>query len=108
MPPAPCPPECPPPKPRDAPTKYFREIGTAMIGNQLIIRVERQKGKSKKLKDWDPPCDCDVEIVRPTSKEGPKILKGADNNRILFRVERQDISKDKDQDMAQTISYEVK
>lgn len=79
-----------------------------MVGNQLIIRVERQRGKAKKLKDWDPPCDCDVEIVRPTSKEGPKILRGADNNRILFRVERSETSKEEDQDSGQTISYEVR
>ncbi|XP_076650279.1 uncharacterized protein LOC143357643 [Halictus rubicundus] len=86
MPPPPCPPDCPPP-PKDAGSKYFREIGTAMVGNQLIIRMEREKGRSRKLGDWIPPCDCDVvEIQRPTSKEGPKILKGPTNNQILFRI----------------------
>lgn len=58
-----------------------------MIGNQLIIRIEREKGKSKKMKEWDPPCDCDVvEIQRPSSTQGPRILKGGDNNRIVFHV----------------------
>ncbi|XP_031842879.1 uncharacterized protein LOC116431497 [Nomia melanderi] len=89
MPVAPCPPACPPAKKSNDPeSKYYREIGTAMAGNQLIIRMEREKGKSKKSGDWSPPCDCDVvEIQRPTSKEGPKILKGPGNNRILFRVQ---------------------
>ncbi|XP_043265673.1 uncharacterized protein LOC122405193 [Colletes gigas] len=111
MPPAPCPPACKPKKStRDVKSKYYREIGTAMIGNQLIIRMERDKSKSKKSRDWDPPCDCDVvEIQRPTSKEGPKILKGSDNNRILFRVESKSrIGKKDDSDsMPQAISYEV-
>ncbi|XP_017752775.1 PREDICTED: uncharacterized protein LOC108545588 [Eufriesea mexicana] len=110
MPPAPCPPECPPSKPSyDLSSRYYREIGTTMIGNQLIIRMEREKGKLKKSKEWDPPCDCDVvEIQRPTSKQGPKILSGADNNRILFRVESKSaIPKDDDDAMTQAIAYEV-
>lgn len=110
MPPAPCPPECPPSKPSYDPcSRYYREIDTTMIGNQLIIRMEREKGKSKKSKEWDPPCDCDVvEIQRPTSKEGPKILSGPDNNRIMFRVESKSaVQKDDDDAMTQAISYEV-
>ncbi|XP_017886287.1 uncharacterized protein LOC108628704 [Ceratina calcarata] len=110
MPPAPCPPDCPPSKPKDdESSKYYREIGTEMIGNRLIIRMEREKGKSRKLKDWDPPCDCDVVIQRPTGKEGPKILKVADNNQILFRIEsRSSMSKkDGNEMMPQAVSYEV-
>lgn len=81
-----------------------------MIGNALVIRMEREKGKSKKSSEWDPPCDCEVvEIQRPTSKEGPKILKGTNNNQILFRVQSGShlSSKDDGVDMAQAISYEV-
>lgn len=81
-----------------------------MIGNQLIIRMEREKGKSKKVHEWDPPCDCDVvEIQRPTSKMGPRILKGADNNRILFRVQSRShlATRDGSDDSPQAISYEV-
>ncbi|XP_076759060.1 uncharacterized protein LOC143428222 [Xylocopa sonorina] len=111
MPPTPCPPECLPSKPSyDPSAKYYREIGTSVIGNQLIIRMEREKGKSKKSGDWDPPCDCDVvEIQRPTSKEGPKILKGPDNNRILFRVESKSTEsrKNNNDPIPQAISYEV-
>ncbi|KZC05922.1 PREDICTED: uncharacterized protein LOC107194227 [Dufourea novaeangliae] len=110
MPEAPCPPDCPPPKPLNDPSsKYYREIGTAMVGNELIIRMEREKGKSKRLRDWDPPCDCDVvEIQRPTSKEGPKILKGPENNRILFRVQSKTQENKEDGDgKAQGIYYEV-
>lgn len=93
MPTVACPPACPSACPaakksNDPESKYYREIGTAMGGNQLIIRMEREKGKSKKSGEWSPPCDCDVvEIQRPTSKEGPKILRGPGNNRILFRVQ---------------------
>ncbi|XP_043600884.1 uncharacterized protein LOC122575655 [Bombus pyrosoma] len=111
MPPVPCPPECPPSKPKyDPSARYYREIGTAVIGNHLIIRMEREKGKSKKLKGWDPPCDCDViEIQRPTSTQGPKILKGTDNNRILFRVESKNAAAkiDEEDTKPQAISYEV-
>lgn len=108
-----CPPmaaKCPSKEPKDDSSKYYREIGTAMIGNQLIIRMERNKNKSKKSRDWEPPCDCDVvEIQRPSSNQGPKILKGLDNNRILFRVEsRSDLSKPEDtKTMSQGITYQV-
>ncbi|XP_076295107.1 uncharacterized protein LOC143216156 [Lasioglossum baleicum] len=111
MPPPPCPPDCSPPKcSEDAESKYFREIGTEMVGNQLIIRMEREKGKSKKLGDWIPPCDCDmVEIQRPTSKEGPKILKGPTNNQILFRIQsKTQLGKKEDPNSKpQGIYYEV-
>ncbi|CAK9808054.1 hypothetical protein ANTQUA_LOCUS5442 [Anthophora quadrimaculata] len=108
MPPAPCAADPTPTKPSDETgSKYIREIGTAMIGNQLIIRMEREKGKSKKSKEWDPPCDCDLVVQRPTSREGPKVLKGPDNNRILFRVE-EDATKKGDTDcIPQGITYEV-
>ncbi|XP_076166227.1 uncharacterized protein LOC143146102 [Ptiloglossa arizonensis] len=108
-----CPPmaaKCPSKEPKDDSSKYYREIGTAMIGNQLIIRMERNKNKSKKSRDWEPPCDCDVvEIQRPSSNQGPKILKGLDNNRILFRVEsRSDLSKPEDtKTMSQGITYQI-
>ncbi|KOC70983.1 hypothetical protein WH47_04969 [Habropoda laboriosa] len=108
MPPAPCAPEPPIRKHVIEPgSRYIREIGTAIIGNQLIIRMEREKGKSKKSKEWDPPCDCDLVVQRPTSKEGPKILKGPDNNRILFRVEEDAAKKNNTDCIPQGISYEV-
>lgn len=68
--------------------KYFHEIGAEMFGNQLIIRVEKEKHKKeKKENEWEPICDCDmVEIKRPTRKEGPKIVNAGDNNQILFRI----------------------
>jgi len=37
------------------------------------------------MKRWDPPCDC-VEIQRPTSKKGPKIINADYDDRIVFRV----------------------
>ncbi|KAJ8684189.1 hypothetical protein QAD02_019981 [Eretmocerus hayati] len=68
--------------------KYFHEVGAEMTGNQLIIRMQKDKLKNKKnKKNWHPPCDCDViEIKRPTSTRGPKIVNGGDNNQILFRI----------------------
>ncbi|KYM82718.1 hypothetical protein ALC53_06893 [Atta colombica] len=57
-----------------------------MISNQLIIRLEKDKNKSKKKREeWEPPCDC-VEIQRPTSKTGPKIINADYDDRIIFRV----------------------
>lgn len=72
-----------PSKPKD---KYYHEVGAEMAGNQLIIRME--KDKSKRGINWDPPCDCDViEIKRPKNvHEKPKIVNGGDNNQILFRI----------------------
>ncbi|XP_078033251.1 uncharacterized protein LOC144468020 [Augochlora pura] len=111
MPQVPCPPECPPTdKSKNVGEKYYREIGTAMVGNQLIIRMEREKGRTKKLGDWIPPCDCDVvEIQRPSSKEGPKILKGPTNNQILFRIQSKTHTGKKDcpSSKPQGIYYEV-
>ncbi|CAB0036249.1 unnamed protein product [Trichogramma brassicae] len=60
-----------------------------MVGNQLIIRMEKDKNKKAKLKkaSWEPPCDCDViEIKRPSGNKGPRITNAGDNNQILFRV----------------------
>lgn len=83
-----------------------------MIGNQLIIRMEKDKSKSKrKLDQWDPPCDCDViEIQRPTSKSGPKVLNANNNNRVLFRVQSKSHLGNKDDPVnrSQAISYEVR
>ncbi|KAK2583872.1 hypothetical protein KPH14_001146 [Odynerus spinipes] len=105
-----CPPPCPPsPKPCQGPcSKYFHQIGAEMIGNHLIIRMEKDKSKSKrKFDQWDPPCDCDIaEIQRPTKKEGPKILKGGDD-RILFRIRSKSHISSKDDSKPQAISYQI-
>ncbi|KAI4504002.1 hypothetical protein M0802_000473 [Mischocyttarus mexicanus] len=110
-------PICPPPcssstKIKDpCSSKYYEQIGAEMIGNQLIIRMEKDKSKSKKrLDQWDPPCDCDViEIQRPTSKSGPKVLKGGNDNRILFRVKSKGHmgTKEDPHYKPQAISYEI-
>ncbi|KAL2712527.1 hypothetical protein V1478_018050 [Vespula squamosa] len=107
-----CPPPClPTPKIKDPCSKYYEQIGAEMIGNQLIIRMEKDKSKSKKKSDqWDPPCDCDVvEIQRPTSKSGPKILNANNNNRVLFRVQSKNYlgSKDDPTTRSQAVSYEL-
>ncbi|XP_018358676.1 PREDICTED: uncharacterized protein LOC108758296 [Trachymyrmex cornetzi] len=71
---------------KDTCSKYYQEIGAEMISNQLIIRLEKDKNKSKKKREeWEPPCDC-VEIQRPTSKTGPKIINADYDDRIIFRV----------------------
>ncbi|XP_058802572.1 uncharacterized protein LOC131670724 [Phymastichus coffea] len=78
---------CPPTLRPKSDSKYFHEVGAEMIGNQLIIRMEKDKSKRKRKSTWEPPCDCDViEIKRPTSTKGPRIVNGGDNNQILFRV----------------------
>ncbi|XP_043670257.1 uncharacterized protein LOC122630141 [Vespula pensylvanica] len=109
-------PSCPPPcssttKIKDPSSKYYEQIGAEMIGNQLIIRMEKDKSKSKrKLDQWDPPCDCDViEIQRPTSKSGPKVLNASNNNRVLFRVQSKSHLGNKDDPVnrSQAISYEL-
>lgn len=57
-----------------------------MISNQLIIRLEKDKNKLRKRREeWVPPCDC-IEIQRPTSKTGPKIINADYDDRIVFRV----------------------
>ena len=97
--------------PDKTPKKYFQEIGAEMLGNQLIIRVEKNKDKDKKKRNqWDPPCDCDmVEIRRPSGKEGPKIVNAGDNNQILFRINSKAHLNSKDDSMykPQAIAYKV-
>ncbi|XP_011140281.1 uncharacterized protein LOC105183684 [Harpegnathos saltator] len=67
-------------------SKYYQEIGAEMIGNQLLIRLEKDKNRlRKKRHEWNPPCDC-VEIQRPTSKRGPKIINANYDDRVVFRV----------------------
>ena len=82
-----------------------------MLGNKLIIRVEKDKNKNKKKRgQWDPPCDCDmVEIRRPAGKEGPKIVNAGDNNQILFRIHSKNHlnSKDDQNYKPQAIAYKV-
>jgi len=79
-----------------------------MINNQLIIRLEKDKNKKKKRGEWDPPCDC-VEIQRPTSKSGPKIINADCDDRIVFRVQSTlELYKKEDSAYkAQTIAYKV-
>lgn len=78
-----------------------------MISNQLIIRLEKDKNKrKKKMKEWDPPCEC-VEIQRPTSKKGPKIINADYDDRIVFRVHSPP-HLIKDEIKTQTIAYKVR
>lgn len=79
-----------------------------MISNQLIIRLEKDKNKSRKKRgEWDPPCDC-VEIQRPTSKTGPKIINADYDDRIVFRVHSAFRFHGKeDPYKSQTIAYKV-
>jgi len=79
-----------------------------MIRNQLIIRLEKDKSKAKKRqKEWDPPCDC-VEIQRPTSKTGPKIINADYDDRIIFRVHSAyRLHGKEDPYKSQTIAYKV-
>ncbi|XP_011871303.1 PREDICTED: uncharacterized protein LOC105563911 [Vollenhovia emeryi] len=91
---------------KDVCSKYYQEIGAEMISNQLIIRLEKDKNKSKrKRKEWDPPCDC-IEIQRPTSKTGPKIINAEYDDRIVFRVHSALKGKE-DPYKSQTIAYKV-
>lgn len=92
--------------------KFYQEIATEMIGNALIIRVEKDpKKKMKKLlRSWDPPCDCEmVEIRRPGVEGGSaKIVNGGDNNQVLFKVySKSKIPKDDGTYKPQAIAYKV-
>lgn len=78
-----------------------------MISNQLIIRLEKDRnGRKKKLKQWDPPCDC-VEIQRPTSKKGPKIINAEYDERIVFRAHSASRFGKENAQRPQTIAYKV-
>ena len=93
---------------KDARSKYYQEIGAEMISNQLIIRLEKDKNKSKKKREeWEPPCDC-VEIQRPTSKTGPKIINADYDDRIIFRVHSAyRLHEKEDPYKSQTVVYKV-
>lgn len=94
---------------KDACSKYYQEIGAEMISNQLIIKLEKDKSKQKKKREeWDPPCDC-VEIQRPTSKRGPKIINADCDDRIVFRVHSASRLHEKKESpyKSQTIAYKV-
>lgn len=82
-----------------------------MLSNQLIIRLEKDKSRSKKKRqEWDPPCDC-VVIQKPTRKHGPKILNAHCDDRIVFRVQSVSHLRKRDEDhvyKAQTIGYKVR
>ncbi|KAL6262826.1 hypothetical protein P5V15_005616 [Pogonomyrmex californicus] len=80
-----------------------------MISNQLIIRLEKDKNKSKKKREWEPPCDC-VEIQRPTSKTGPKIINADYDDRIIFRVHSASrfYGKKEPPYTSQTLAYKIK
>lgn len=105
-----CPPvsSSPPTLAKDVCSKYYQEIGAEMISNQLIIRLEKDRNRQKKKQaKWDPPCDC-VEIQRPTSKSGPKIINANCDDRILFRVHSTSRFYEKEESYKpQTIAYKV-
>ncbi|XP_014469490.1 PREDICTED: uncharacterized protein LOC106741727 [Dinoponera quadriceps] len=104
----PCPPPCPPPSPvENSCSKYYREIGAEMIGNQLLIRLEKDKSKTKrKQHEWDPPCDC-VEIQRPTSKRGPRIINANYEDRVIFRVQSSSQLNKESTYNSQTVAYKI-
>ena len=91
--------------------KYFQEIGAEMIGNQLIIRIEKDKNKSTKrhAEKWDPPCDCEIpEIRMASSTEGPRIVNAGDNNQIVFRIRsRTLVGKDETNYKPEAFAYQV-
>ncbi|XP_018341856.1 PREDICTED: uncharacterized protein LOC108748303 [Trachymyrmex septentrionalis] len=92
---------------KDACSKYYQEIGAEMISNQLIIRLEKDKNKSKKERgEWEPPCDC-VEIQRPTRKSGPKIINADYDDRIIFRVHSSQRLHKEDPYKSQTVVYKI-
>ncbi|XP_063972293.1 uncharacterized protein LOC135160057 [Diachasmimorpha longicaudata] len=75
---------CPQPSTK-LPKKNYHEIGAEVIGNQLLIRVEKDKKKVKS--QWDPPCDCEIPEIRLSSdSEGPKIINAGSNNQIIFQI----------------------
>lgn len=81
-----------------------------MIGNQLLIRLEKDKSRPKKKQhEWDPPCDC-VEIQRPTRKRGPKIINADHDDRVIFRVQSSSRFVDEEESAykSQTIAYKVR
>ncbi|XP_072759933.1 uncharacterized protein [Anoplolepis gracilipes] len=93
---------------KNACSKYYQEIGAEMISNQLIIRLEKDKNKQRKKRAaWEPPCDC-VEIQRPTSKRGPKIINADYDDRIVFRVHSTSpFEKEDSVYKGQTIAYKI-
>lgn len=81
-----------------------------MLGNQLIIRVEKDKNKSKrKQTEWEPPCDC-IEIQRPTKNRGPKVINADYDDRVVFRVHSPPDAPKKEAPAykSQTIAYKVR
>lgn len=91
-------------------SKYYQEIGAEMLDNQLLIRLEKDKNRlKKKQREWSPPCDC-VEIQRPTSKTGPKIINAHYEDRVVFRVHSSSqIGKQEESAYeSQTIAYKVR
>lgn len=69
------------------PSKYYQEIGAEIIGNHLMIRVEKDRYKLRKKSSQrdSPPCDCEMpEIKRATRTAGPQIVNVGDN--IIFRL----------------------
>ncbi|KAL0129677.1 hypothetical protein PUN28_001740 [Cardiocondyla obscurior] len=93
---------------KDVCSKYYQEIGAEILNNQLIIRLEKDKNKSKKKrKIWEPPCDC-IEIQRPTSKTGPKIINADYDDRIIFRVHSANrLNEKEDPYKSQTVAYKI-
>ncbi|XP_011505040.1 PREDICTED: uncharacterized protein LOC105367892 [Ceratosolen solmsi marchali] len=102
---------CPPDPPVKCHDKYIYEVGTEMLDNQLVIRMEKDKSKRNKKKGaWEPPCDCDViKIKRPTDTKGPRIVNGGDNNQILFRIHsKAHLNKKQDPNYRpQTVAYKI-
>ncbi|XP_011300257.1 formin-I [Fopius arisanus] len=88
--------------------KHYHEIGAEVIGNQLLIRVEKDQKKLKR-RQWEPPCDCEIPEIRiPSSNEEPKLINAGDNNQIIFRINsRSQVHSDDPKFRPEIISYNL-
>ena len=82
-----------------------------MIGNQLIIHIEKDKNKSIKrhTEKWDPPCDCEIpEIRMASSTERSRIVNSDDSNQTVCRIRsRTLVGKDESNYKPEAFAYQL-